>query len=814
MRKHLLKLASLLSVALAVALFAPQRAAADDDDDPPSRVARLSYTHGNVSFNPAGTDDWVTAVVNRPITTGDKVWTDNGARAELNIGSATIRLSSNTGFSFLNLDDRTAQIRITEGALNVRVRRLENDETFEIDTPNLAFSVLRPGNYKIDVNEAGDTTVVLVRDGQGEVTGGGSAYTIHSRETGTFGGIDQLDADIQRFGDNDDDFDHWCRDRDHREDHAQSSRYVSSDVIGYEDLDEYGGWRPVPEYGTVWFPHTTVVGWAPYRYGHWVWISPWGWTWVDDEPWGFAPFHYGRWVAVGGVWGWVPCAPRAVVGVAYVRPVYAPALVAWVGGPHFSVGIGVGGGGGVGVAWFPLAPREVYVPSYRVSRTYVTNVNVSNTTVNNVVVNNYYNNVVVNKNVTNVRYVNQTAPNAVTVTSHEAFTSAQPVGRHLIRVDRREIESAQVNPTTPTVAPQQRSVLGAGVEARVRPPAVAVNRPVVARTAPPPTPVSFTKQQQVIQANGGMPPAVSQMRRAGVENDQQSRPNIRIAPPVQPGSPRNVQANRPADNAPNTPANVQNNPGNIRSNPRNDRNDRNDNNRPPSMNNSVPGNPPNQPVNPPANTGNAPGNSGNAPGNSGRPGNPRVYNDRPPTSRPNDSGRPNDVNAQMEQRHQQQLEQLRQRQDQECQKVEQKQVQEQQKLQQKNAEDARRQRVEQNQPQQRQQVEQQQIQEQQRAPQQNADQQRQQQRQQQIDQRQQQRPQQQQVQQRNAEDARRQQVEQRQQQQLQQLEQRHEQQQQKLEQRQQQEHQKQERPKDKPDNKPSKDKPKDDKPHR
>ena len=810
MRKHLLRLTSLLSVALAVALFAPQRAAADDDDDPPSRVARLSYTHGNVSFNPAGTDDWVTAVVNRPITTGDKLWTDNRSRAELNIGSAAIRLSSNTGFSFLNLDDRTAQIRITEGTLNVRVRRLENDETLEIDTPNLAFSVLRPGNYKVDVNEAGDTTVVVVRDGQGEVTGGGSAYTIHSRETGTFAGIDQLDADIQSFGNDDDDFDHWCRDRDRREDHAQSSRYVSSDVIGYEDLDEYGGWRPVPEYGTVWFPHTTVVGWAPYRYGHWVWISPWGWTWVDNEPWGFAPFHYGRWVAVGGVWGWVPCAPRAVVGVAYVRPVYAPALVAWVGGPHFSVGIGVGGGGGVGVAWFPLAPREVYVPSYRVSRTYVTNVNVSNTTVNNVVVNNYYNNVVVNKNVTNIRYVNQTAPNAVTVTSHEAFTSAQPVDRHIMKIDRREIESAQVNPTTPTVAPQQRSVLGAGVEARARPPASAMSRPVVARTAPPPTPVSFTKQQQVIQANGGMPPAVSQMRRAGVENDQQSRPNIRIAPPVQPGSPRGVQANRPADNAPNNPANAQNNPANIRSNPRNDRNDRNDNNRPSSMNNSVPGNPPNQPVNPPANSGNAPGNSGNAPGNSGRPGNPRAYNDRPPSSRPNDS-RPNDVNPQLEQKHQQQLDQLRQKQDQERQKVEQKQVKEQQKIQQNNPEDARRQRVEQNQPQQRQQVEQPQVQERQRAAQENADQQRQQQRQQAEQQQIQER---QKAAQQNAEQQRQQQIDQRQQQQLQQLEQRHDQQQQKLEQKQQQERQKQERPKDKPDNKASKDKPKDDKPHR
>jgi len=810
MRKHLLRLTSLLSVALAVALFAPQRAAADDDDDPPSRVARLSYTHGNVSFNPAGTDDWVTAVVNRPITTGDKLWTDNRSRAELNIGSAAIRLSSNTGFSFLNLDDRTAQIRITEGTLNVRVRRLENDETLEIDTPNLAFSVLRPGNYKVDVNEAGDTTVVVVRDGQGEVTGGGSAYTIHSRETGTFAGIDQLDADIQSFGNDDDDFDHWCRDRDRREDHAQSSRYVSSDVIGYEDLDEYGGWRPVPEYGTVWFPHTTVVGWAPYRYGHWVWISPWGWTWVDNEPWGFAPFHYGRWVAVGGVWGWVPCAPRAVVGVAYVRPVYAPALVAWVGGPHFSVGIGVGGGGGVGVAWFPLAPREVYVPSYRVSRTYVTNVNVSNTTVNNVVVNNYYNYVVVNKNVTNIRYVNQTAPNAVTVTSHEAFTSAQPVDRHMMKIDRREIESAQVNPTTPTVAPQQRSVLGAGVEARARPPASAMSRPVVARTAPPPTPVSFTKQQQVIQANGGMPPAVSQMRRAGVENDQQSRPNIRIAPPVQPGSPRGVQANRPADNAPNNPANAQNNPANIRSNPRNDRNDRNDNNRPSSMNNSVPGNPPNQPVNPPANSGNAPGNSGNAPGNSGRPGNPRAYNDRPPSSRPNDS-RPNDVNPQLEQKHQQQLDQLRQKQDQERQKVEQKQVKEQQKIQQNNPEDARRQRVEQNQPQQRQQVEQPQVQERQRAAQENADQQRQQQRQQAEQQQIQER---QKAAQQNAEQQRQQQIDQRQQQQLQQLEQRHDQQQQKLEQKQQQERQKQERPKDKPDNKASKDKPKDDKPHR
>jgi len=779
MRKHVLKMASLLSVALAVALFVPQRAAADDDEDPPSRVARLSYANGTVSFNPGGTDDWVSAVVNRPITSGDKLWTDNGARAELHIGSAAIRLSDNTGFSFLNLDDRMAQIRLTEGTLNVRVRRLQQDETFEIDTPNLAFSILRPGNYKINVNEAGDATVVVVREGEGEVTGGGSAYAVHPRETGTFSGIDQLDADIQRFGDNADDFDHWCGDRDRREDRSQSSRYVSSDVIGYEDLDDNGGWRPVPEYGTVWFPHTTIVGWAPYRYGHWVWISPWGWTWVDDASWGFAPFHYGRWVTVGGVWGWVPCAPRAVVGVAYVRPVYAPALVAWVGGPHFSVGIGIGGGGGVGVAWFPLGPREVYVPSYHVSRTYVTNVNVSNTTVNNTVVNNYYNNVVVNKNVTNIKYVNQTAPNGVTATSQQNFTSAQPVGRNMMRVDRREVESAQVNPTTPTVAPQQRSVLGAGAGGAARPPSRFQERSVVAKTPPPPAPASFVKQQQAIQANGGSPPAVSQMRQVQTqtENTQQARPSIKIAPPSQPATPQNVRTNgsgQPQINNGNRPGQPQTN---VQPNVENN------SNRPPASNNAGPpqSNVQNNSNRLPASNnaeqqpqGNQPGNS---PANNGRE---KSYNDRPARARPN-GGNPNPpVNPQLDQRHQQQLDQLRLRQDQERQKIEQKQIQEQQRIQQRNTVDAGRQQVDQRQQRQPQQIEQRQVQQQQ-----------------------------QRTQQTNAADARRQQVDQRQQQQLQHLEQKHGQEQQKLEQKQQQERQKQQAPpKDKPSSKP----PKDDKP--
>ncbi len=147
MKRFALHLMALLSFTLAVALLAPRPAAADDDD-PPGRVARLGFIQGTVSFEPAGTEDWVSAAVNRPLTTGDKLWNDNDSLSELNMGSATIRLGSNTGFSFLNLTDNMAQIQLTEGTLNIRILRLDDDETFEVDTPNLAFTLLRPGELQ------------------------------------------------------------------------------------------------------------------------------------------------------------------------------------------------------------------------------------------------------------------------------------------------------------------------------------------------------------------------------------------------------------------------------------------------------------------------------------------------------------------------------------------------------------------------------------------------------------------------------------------------------------------------------------------
>jgi len=689
MRKQAWKLAVLLSVIFAAAMLVPVHAAADDDD-PPSRVARLSYYSGAVSFSPAGTDDWVTPVLNRPITTGDKLWTDRGARAEMSIGTAYIRLGEQTGFSFLNLDDRTTQIRITEGTINLRVRRLDSEEIVEVDTPNLAFNVNRPGSYRISVDENGDSTMIAVHDGAGDATGGGASYPLYPNQAGTFTGTDTLTVSMDALG-YDDDFDRWCADRDARYERSVSSRYVSDDVIGYEDLDAYGGWRTVPDYGTVWFPHTTIVGWAPYRYGHWVWISPWGWTWVDDAPWGFAPFHYGRWVFVGGVWGWVPCPPRPrVVTAVYVRPVYAPALVAWVGGEHWGIGVTIGGGPAAGVAWFPLGPRDVYCPSYHVSQRYVERVNISNTTIiSRTYVTNVYNTVYVNKtvNVTNIHYQNREVRGAVTATSRTVFTSAQPVGRNVIRVNEREITAAPIAPRSPALIPDQRSVAGAGGAARVRPPERVLTRPVVAKTAPPPPPVSFNRERPAIEAKGGRPLSSteqSQLRRV----DETQGHNVRMAPPTSPGVPRNVQSGRPV------PPVQQPTPQ-----PQHPQQERPERPQPPPQPQQIPDRRPemDRPIQPVPSQAGQPSAVGNVSDRG------RRYEDRPPAARP--GGAPA-VNPQLEQRQQQQMEQLRQQQDRERQRVEQRQVQEQQKLERQNVDQRRADQVRQQQQRQLEQMEQ------------------------------------------------------------------------------------------------------------
>ncbi len=545
----------LLGLLAALAAW-PPFARAQDPDDPPNRAARLGFMEGSVSFQPAGENDWVEAVPNRPMTTGDKLWADRDSRAEIGLGSSTFYVGSNTGVSFLNLDDNTVQLQLSAGTLDLVVRYLDQGKDFEIDTANQAFSIFRPGRYRLYSDENGDTTIVTVRDGQGQSTGNGQTYTIDAGQQVTFTGTNPLNAEMDQVGPPDD-FDNWAYGRDRRYDDSPSAQYCSHDMVGYEDLDQYGNWQPYPQYGPVWYPNVGPA-WAPYREGHWAWIDPWGWTWVDSDPWGYAPFHYGRWAFIGGRWGWVP-GPRAMA------PVYAPALVVFAGGR--------GPGYGNNVAWFPLGPREVYVPPYHVGPGYMNQVNVSNTTVNQTTVTNVYNTTIVRNNTTvnNITYVNRNVNGAVTAVPQHAFVNAQPVAQSRVQVNARQLASIPVS-SRAAVAPTPTAVLGAHANTAgraVAPPRALMSRPVVARVAPPPPPVPFAARQKMLAQHPGQPLRATQLRQIAEEHPP-ARPEVHVAPPGRPAEPTpvrrtNVPGNQPG-NRPRVPAanerQPENRPGN------------------------------------------------------------------------------------------------------------------------------------------------------------------------------------------------------------------------------------------------------------
>jgi hypothetical protein len=435
--------------------------------DPPGRVARLSFFDGSVSFQPGGQGDWVQAVRNRALTTGDNLWADKDSRAEIQVGSTSLRVDSETSITILQLDDRVTQIRLSAGSIILRVRHLDDEDHMEIDTPNLAFQIQRTGEYRLDAAADGKQTNATVWNGRGEAVGGGSSFVVVAGQRATFSGTDQLNHEIDQIPASDD-FDNWAFGRDRDDDRTEASNYISPEMTGYQDLDQYGTWSYVAPYGPVWTPVGVAPGWAPYQYGHWVWVSPWGWTWVEDEPWGFAPFHYGRWAYVGPGWCWVP-------GPVYVRPVYAPAMVTFVGGPGYPFA------GGPGVGWFPLGPREVYMPWYGAGRGYVNNVNVTNTNVSVTNITNVYN--IYNSGnttaINNIHYANRNAPGGITAVSRETFVNARPVQSNLAKVNPKDLESAPITRTL-SIQPDRQSVLGAGRTTSAKPPAAIENRQVVA----------------------------------------------------------------------------------------------------------------------------------------------------------------------------------------------------------------------------------------------------------------------------------------------------------------------------------------------
>ena len=502
-RPHLRAPVAAMLFVLCAACFASTALA-----DPSGRVAYLSDTQGVVSYSPSGQDEWISVVRNRPLIRGDRLWTDNSARAEIQVGSSAIRIASNTSVEILDLDDRIAQVQLAQGTLSLSVRRLYSDQVIEIDTPLLAFTVTRAGRYRIDVDPASGETTIVVWEGAGEAYGQNTNFPLRTGDTVRFFDADLSDHELYGLP-REDDFDLYSLARDQRFDRSASLRYVDDDLVGYADLDDYGSWGSVRSYGNVWFPTGVPIGWAPYRDGHWVWQEPWGWTWVDNAPWGFAPSHYGRWVYVGNSWGWVP-------GPRNVRPIYAPALVAFIGGNDWNLSTSFDGASPIG--WFPLGPREVYVPSYQASYDYFNQVNVNNTVINNTTITNVYNNYSSgNINVNQANYANRDVEQAITVVPGNVFENAQPVGPAAIRVDRKALKTGETMRIAP-IAPSERSVMGAGNKAKAHPAPEVFDRRVVAHNAPPPAESPFAKRAKYLQQHpgqGGLEPAAVETAQSG-----------------------------------------------------------------------------------------------------------------------------------------------------------------------------------------------------------------------------------------------------------------------------------------------------------
>jgi hypothetical protein len=406
-------IASIPALLLALAL-APAAWAQAEETDPPGRVGRLSELTGQVWLFTPDSGEWVAATRNRPLTAGDRLSTDAGARAEVRVGSTTLRLDSGSELEVLRLDDDRMSLQLHNGSVAARLRNREAAGEFDLQTGEGRFTVQRAGRYRFDRIDA--ASHLTVYNGQALYEGPRSALTVNSGQRAEFW-IDS--ADTAQYSITDplrDAFASWNNERDRSDDRSVSARYVSPEMTGVEDLDRHGRWEQSPDYGPLWFPRGVAAGWAPYSTGHWVWVRPWGWTWVDDAPWGFAPFHYGRWVWYRSAWCWAP-------GTYVARPVYAPALVAWVGGPSLSVSLSIGGGfAGPAVGWFPLAPREVYVPSYRYSPRYVREINVTQVTNVTNITN------VINVPVGQRDFSNRKFHHAVTVVPSSVMTGRQPVG--------------------------------------------------------------------------------------------------------------------------------------------------------------------------------------------------------------------------------------------------------------------------------------------------------------------------------------------------------------------------------------------------
>ena len=419
----------LISIALA---SVGARAQEQQQDEAPSRVGRVANVAGQLFFSPEDrATEWSPIELNYPISGGDNLWLSGDGRAEIDFGAGQLRIAGNSNVHVSRLDEHEMSFFVAQGRAIVALRTLDQGDSARIDTPNTQVELLRPGLYRIDVSDDRQETTLIVREGEANVAVAGGYQQVLPGQTARLAGTTDVVADV-RNGSGLDGFDTWSANRDRIYARARSTPYVSREMVGSADLDEYGTWQNYPEYGAVWFPTAVAVDWAPYRDGHWVSVPVWGWTWVDYAPWGYAPFHYGRWAYIGGRWGWCP-------GTYVRRPAWSPAMVAWVGGNGWSVSASAGG---PVYGWVPLGWRDPYVPWWRncgsrcwsaYNRPYA--VKPTDRT---------------NRPST---YVNYGVPGAITAVGGAAFASGKPVAPNRIHVPPTVVATAPVLGAAPPVKP-------------------------------------------------------------------------------------------------------------------------------------------------------------------------------------------------------------------------------------------------------------------------------------------------------------------------------------------------------------------------
>jgi len=344
------RIISLLLILFATVFTGNVFAFSEDEEaetyDEQARVVRISLIKGEITLKRQGNTDWERARVNFPLLEGDTVATDRESQLEIQIDARNfVRLGSNAMLRIVTLREDGIALSVIEGTASLRLAKFDRDhEYFEIDAPQSTLAAEQKGVYRVDVARAGRVRFTVTDGGRARIYSETSGFALRDGRAAELINEGSAAGDWEMFAAAaSDSWDEWVADRERYL--AQRLRYNSdrydSRVWGAEDLDAYGDWSYVNDYGWIWRPHVTVinnyVNWAPYRHGTWTWVWPYGWTWVGYEPWGWAPYHYGRWVYYNNYWAWCP---RSYYH--RNRSWWRPALVAF----HISIGNHV--------SWYPL----------------------------------------------------------------------------------------------------------------------------------------------------------------------------------------------------------------------------------------------------------------------------------------------------------------------------------------------------------------------------------------------------------------------------------------------------------------------------